>query len=151
MLLIFAISAAFALGYSGYLLHFQSVSPEVTYLDITYRTFGLFIYDSDTKVGPLPMKIACCLVPATLTYAAVETILDIISSHGSHFRIRFLKGHGIICGLNQNSLTSIESIIRMGVDAVVIEPEMHNQLLSQVITLGCRLIAGSPINYTQRY
>ena len=100
---------AFVLGCVGY-YQMYFVSPDVyfgkehyfSYLDILYSTLMLYILEAGADSGsnnwPASVQVARLLAPLGLGWAAVRTVMSLLSEQISDYQMGKLKGHVIVVG-----------------------------------------------------
>jgi voltage-gated potassium channel Kch len=91
--------AAMVLGIIGFSLQETSWSVGAR----LYATVGLFhLYTASTKPpNNIYLQVAQWLAPATVGYAAFLALADVFSRQATVFRVSFMRGHVVICGLGR--------------------------------------------------
>lgn len=124
--IIFSLMAiAFALGVMGYAQAFSEQNLEYTYSDILYAALGLFVLEYQLEAGialPLSLDIARWLAPATLSYAAVKTILSLMRNTLARWKIQRLRDHAIVFGTSEEVMQTIRSLQANKIDTVIVVP-----------------------------
>lgn len=123
--LVVAALTAFALGLWGYGQYFADNLVITSLSDRLYFTLGLFLvefaFDSGTPI-PLALDIARWLAPASLSYAAIKTLVAVMHSRIQLWRIHRLSQHAVVCGVSEESLLTVESLCNTGIATVVLGP-----------------------------
>lgn len=118
-----SVTSAFLLGFIGYDIYFDTNTIEITLSDQFYATVGLYVMEYQAEFGkvlPWQLDVARWLAPASLSYAAGKAILSIMRSRILLLKIQRLRGHAIICGISEETLITIESFQKAGIQTLVI-------------------------------
>ena len=91
----------------------------------------LFTLESGSVSGPVPweLQLARLLAPAIAGYAAVRALALLFRERLERFRVRFLRGHVVICALGRKGLLLARSLRQRGDRVVVIEGDAENDLI----------------------
>jgi len=93
---------ALILGYIGFSEFAKNDSYQPTFWDLLYYDVQLFVLGADPlqNPGPYPvaLQIARFCAPAVTIYALVETGRQIFANEVRRLRVRWVRGHVIVCG-----------------------------------------------------
>src|SRR4030042_6389482 len=92
--------AAFCLGYIGFSNYYASIGEMRSSWHTFYVTMQLFVLESGAVTGPIgwELQVARFLAPLVAIYTAIQAGAVILHEQILLFRLRFLKGHIVICG-----------------------------------------------------
>ena len=105
---------AIVLGHVGYVQQFQATTAaEYSFCDILYLDLQLFLLQMASVPLPLngALNVARFLAPAVAGYAALQALGSLFASELQSLRLRFLKGHVVICGLGRKGLILTKGFI----------------------------------------
>jgi hypothetical protein len=132
---------ALALGVVGFAR--QQAKEPLSFLDCLYLSLHLFIFNSNVT-GPLnwPLQVARFLAPAVAAYTAAQALLAIFHEQLFMLRLRFWRGHVIVCGLGRTGYTIAADFLRCGRKVVVIEEESECDWIGACENLGALVLIG---------
>ncbi len=135
---------AIALGYMGFFRHSLAVGEELTGLDHLYRAVQLTVLESGNVKGPVPwqLQVSRFLMPVLAGYTAIQALLAIFRDQWQLLRVRFLKNHVVLCGLDERGLRLAQEFLDYGYQVVVMEEDRENPLLDQIRKQGAVIITG---------
>lgn len=125
IVIIALMAIALILGVLGYATAFSNQAQAYTYSDLLYAAFGLYVLEFQLDAGtklPLTLDIARWLAPATLSYAAVKTILSFMRDRLMRWKIQRLRNHAIIFGHSEEVMQTVESMHTNKIDTVIVVP-----------------------------
>ncbi|MBL4851543.1 MAG: NAD-binding protein [Gammaproteobacteria bacterium] len=123
VIIILLVVAAFILGILGYFDYFDGVE-DVTFSDVIYATLGLFVLEFEGQPSdklPILLDIARWVAPISLVYAGIKTILALMGDRLDYIKLKCMRNHAVICGLNEYSLLTIKDLVAGGIKVIVIE------------------------------
>ncbi len=141
-----ALVAAMVSGFIGYSDYYQSAGVERDLLDIVYATMSLVFVEFDYQPVRVnwQLEIARWLAPFSLAYAAAKTLITVMRDRFEHLKIRHLKEHAVVFGIDKTSLKTVNSLISARIPTVIIESNPHNRELGWVKQTGAFIIIGNP-------
>ncbi len=136
--------AAFALGVVGFTGFFVALGEPRSFWDVFYLTWQLFILESGSVSGPVPweLEVARLLAPAVAAYTAVKALAVLFRRQLERFRIRFLRGHVVICGLGRKGLMLAKALRERGDPVVIVEEDAENDLVDTARAYGVPVVIG---------
>ena len=138
--------AAYILGYIGSVKQFAATGESRSFWDPFYRPLQLFLMDDSMVVlGPVmswELEVARFLAPAVAAYTALVALLTLFRDQIKIFRLRFVRGHTVICGLGQKGLQLVKDFNNHGDQVVVIEVDEDNDETSSCRELGIPVLIG---------
>lgn len=132
------------LGYVGFDKYFGLRGEIVTAWDIVYLVFQLIKLSSGAPPGPIPweLSLARFLLPAASAYAAVTALALVLRDQGRRARLRFARGHTVVCGLGRLGGLVAAEFARQGHTLAVIELDRNNPNLEACRQAGAAVILG---------
>jgi voltage-gated potassium channel Kch len=123
--------AALILGFVGFTGYFSALGEPRSSLDVLYLTLQLFVLESGAVWGPVTweLQVARLLAPAVAGYAALGALAILFRDQFERFRIRFFRGHIVICALGRKGSLLAKSLRQRGDRVVVIEEDAENDLI----------------------
>jgi voltage-gated potassium channel Kch len=122
-----------------------------SYLEAAYRTFALFIAeasDAPIALDDYDLQIARVIAPIAAYGAIIQVGLAVLADRVEAFRIRLMRGHTVICGLNDNALAFARSELKRktsgGRRVVIVDDKADGALTNAARALGVRLARGDP-------
>jgi hypothetical protein len=93
--------ALLLLRYIGFHRYALAVDLQLSPTDLLYRTLQLVTLESGALVGPLnwELEVARLLLPALTATTAIAAAAVLFKSQLQRLRLRFLRGHVVICAL----------------------------------------------------
>jgi len=138
------------------LISFHLVFPEYTLLRKLYLTFQLFTMESGDHFyanGPQPIlvtvifNLARFMAVAALIITIVLAIISVLRYKYFISRVRFMKGHTILCGLGEVGEAMAESFRRKK-KLVIIENDTSNDNLAVLKKEGAKIIEANALDST---
>lgn len=122
---------AFVGGFVGFTGFFRALGEPRSAWDVFYLTLQLFVLESGSVSGPVPweLELARLLAPATAGYTALRAMAILFREHLERFRVRFLRGHVVICTLGRKGLLLAKSLRQRGDQVVIVEEDAENDLI----------------------
>ncbi len=132
------------LGFAGFARHFAALGQYRSPGDLLYLTIQLFVLGSGAVEGPVPweLEVARFLAPAVAAYTAVLALALLFYERFQMFRLRFARGHVVICGLGQKGMLLARGFRERGDRVVVIDQDEDNDLIDQCRKLGATVLIG---------
>ncbi|MBX7211546.1 MAG: NAD-binding protein [Verrucomicrobiaceae bacterium] len=132
---------AFLLGLAGY-ARLPHDTPE-TLLDHLYSTLQLFVLNA-TFAGPLnwQLEIARFLAPAVMAYTAAQALIVLFREQFTLLRLRFTRGHVVVCGLGRKGFKVASDFRRRGEAVVIIEEDDENDWIPMCKEIGATVLVG---------
>ena len=95
-----------SLGFWGFARHYAALDQSRSPGDLLYLTIQLFVLESGAVEGPVgwQLEVARFLAPAVAAYTAVLALALLFYERFQLFRLRYARGHVVICGLGQKGL-----------------------------------------------
>ncbi len=136
---------AIALGYIGFAKYFASTGETRSVWDILYVTLQLFTLESGALSGPVgwELQAARFLAPLLAVYTAIQAVASIFREQIQMLRMRFLKGHIVICGLGRKGYLLSRAFRSRGEGVIVIEQGTENDFLIQCQQDGIMILLGN--------
>lgn len=132
---------AFGLGIAGFAN--LTVEPPLSVLDMIYGTLQLFLLGGNI---PRPMnwqlEIARFLGPGVMAYTATQALIVLFREQLTLLRLRFRRGHVIVCGLGRTGFKVVSDFLRRGGKVVVIEEDDESDWISMSKDLGATVLIG---------
>lgn len=114
--------------------------------DPFYRALQLFVLEDGAlpKGAPLiwQLEVARFLAPTVTTYTALSALALFFSERYQLFRLRFRKGHVVICGLGQMGYQLVREFRDSGEQIVVIEKDSRNDAIRTCRAEGTTVLVG---------
>lgn len=135
---------ALALGYWGFSSYFASTGNPGSRLSIVYLTLQLFALESGALPGriPLALEVARFLAPLVAATAALKALLLVFREQAQLLRVKFYRGHVVICGLGRKGHLLARTLRGRGDKVVVVERDEGNDYLEQCRDLGAVVFTG---------
>ncbi len=120
---------ALALGPWGFWLYLTVRGEQATVPDVVYRTLQAFVLSGDSLSAPVPwpLEAARFLAAFVALSTVVLALLQLFHSQLQFVRLRFYRGHIIVCGLGQIGCTLVEALRRSGERVVVLERDEKHE------------------------
>jgi len=138
------------------LISFHAVFPDYPFLRKLYYTFQLFTMESGDRfyengnqsiVVTFIFNLARYLAIAALVITIVFAILSVVRYKYFLSRVRFMKGHTILCGLGEVGEAMAESF-RDKKRLVIIEKDKCNDYLTGLKKSGVKIIEANALDNT---
>ena len=132
------------LGYVGFAQYLAGLGQTRSPGDLLYRTIQLFVLESGAVEGPpgWELELARFLAPAVAAYTAVQALALLFYERFQLLRLRFARGHVVICGLGYKGLVLARGFRERGDRVVVIDRDEENDLIDQCHKLGATVLIG---------
>jgi hypothetical protein len=136
---------ALVLGYLGFARHFAALGERRPPATLLYLTLQLFTMDSGAVSEPVawPLEVARWLAPAATAYTALQTLALIFRKQVQLARLRFFRGHTVICGLGRKGFRLAKGFRQRGGQVVVIERDEENDLIQAARAEGVVVLTGN--------
>lgn len=133
------------LGYVGFEKYFIANGQPRPGLDILYLSLQLFVLESGSVPGPMPweLELARLLAPAAAMYTAIQALAVVFRRQIELFRVRFLSGHAVICGLGRKGFLLTFRFLERGRRVVVIEEDEENSMIESCREAGAIVLIGN--------
>jgi hypothetical protein len=143
-ILVLLLLGSLALGYAGFYRYASATGRALAPLDILYLTLQLAVFESGAVSGPVSweLEVARWLVPAVTAYTAVLAAASLFRKQLQLIRLRFLRGHVVICGLGEKGSRLAAGFCDSGYRVVVIEREEDNPHVAPCRDRGAIVLAG---------
>jgi hypothetical protein len=135
---------ALALGYSGFEEYYASSGEARSPLSLLYLSLQLFPMQSGALVDPLvwQLELARWLAPGVATFTAVQAFALFFRERVESTRLRFFKGHVVICGLGRMGLHLTRDFRERGYRVVVVDRDPDNSMLEECREAGASIVVG---------
>jgi hypothetical protein len=135
--------AAVVLGVVGFRLQFLTEQKPIEWVDLIFKSFQLFVLQISVD-PPMPWQLnaARILAPLVAAYTALQALGELFAEQMNSLRLRFRRGHVVICGLGRKSLVLARGFLERGQRVVVIEQDAENDLVRQCRDLGAVVLIG---------
>ncbi|NOZ19998.1 MAG: hypothetical protein GXP25_02805 [Planctomycetes bacterium] len=136
---------ALVLGCMGFDGYFRALGQARSPLDIFYLAVQLFVLESGSIPGPMPweLEVARLLAPAVAAYAAARALAVIFHDQIQAVRLRFIRGHVVVCGLGRKGFQLVRDFREQGERVVVIELNEGNDEIGSCLDLGALVLTGN--------
>ena len=134
--------AALSLGAYGYAAHYAATGADGSVSNVLYSAVSLFFfqYFGGNSGIPWQLDIARWLAPASLSYAAARAIAAATQERLALWRIRRLKQHAVLVGVDNASLHVVRSLRENGVPTLVVAPSSTSKYLATLKQLGAYIL-----------
>ena len=138
-----AAAACSLLGFVGFSAADPAAGP-LSILDRVYRVIQLFSLESGAVAPPVPLtlEVARFLAPCVAGYAVVRGLLILFADRLRTYRIRFLRGHAVICGLGAKGSYIAQQFLDAGKSVVAIEANAENPNVERLRSRGVPVLIG---------
>jgi voltage-gated potassium channel Kch len=135
---------ALYLGYVGFARHAAATGEAASAWDLLYLTLQLVSMNSGAVPGPIgwQLEVARFLIPALAALTAVQALAILFREQVDLLRLRFMRGHVVICGLGRRGFLLVDGFRRLGHTVVVIEQDEGNDLVEQCRARGAVVLIG---------
>ena len=132
------------LGYVGFDKYFAWRGESVTAWDIVYLVLQLIPVNSGAPPGRIPweLSLARFLVPAVSAYAALSALALVLRDQIQRVRLRFVKGHTVVCGAGRLGTLIATEFSRQGQAVAVIDLDRDHPNLEACRQAGAVVIPG---------
>ncbi len=136
-------AAAIVLGYWGFGKHFADRGETRSFLDLTYLVLQLFTIESGAvPAPPWQLEAARFLAPIVPAWALVKALAAIFGEQLLALRLRFLRGHVVICGLGRKGLQLAKDFRAQGLRVVALELDPSNSRIGACKVAGVFVLIG---------
>lgn len=148
-LIVIAVGAlAAALGAVGTLEYLHAVGRnQIGALDLAYFVVQLFVFEAGLDTPnpvPWPLAIARIIAPAVTSYALFWTLASMFGDKLMAVRLRFLRGHVVVCGLGRLGAELVRGYRRRRETVVVIQTDRAHPAIPTCKELGAIVLIGNP-------
>ncbi len=114
-----------AIGISGFIKQGSAADINRGFLDNLYLTFQLGTLDYDGSAGEMnwQLQLARFVVPLLAAGTILQTASVVFREEFRRYRLRYEKGHTIICGLGETGARLAAAFADAGQHVVAIEPD----------------------------
>jgi hypothetical protein len=139
-----ALLASLTLGYVGFTRYAAATGQALAPPDILYLTLQLAVFESGAVSGPVgwELELARWLVPMVTAYTAVLAAASLFRKQLQLIRLRFLRGHVVICGLGEKGFQLAEGFCEAGYRVVAIEQNEENPHVATCRERGAVVLGG---------
>ncbi len=132
------------LGYVGFDKYFAQRGEVAAPWDIVYLVFQLIKLSSGAPPGPIPweLSLARFLLPAASAYAALAALALILRDRIQRARLRFVRGHTVVCGAGRLGTLVTTEFLRQGQTVAVIDLSRDHPNLEACRQAGAVVIPG---------
>jgi TrkA-N domain/RyR domain len=136
------------LGYAGFRQHFQLHGDTRSALGILYVTIQLFTLESGGMDGPVPwqLELARFMAPIVPVWTVLKTLAVVFRDQLQMLRLRYVRGHVVICGLGRNGARLTQDYLNQGERVVVIENDDGNDWIDTCREAGAIVLEGDARN-----
>ncbi|MFH1330134.1 MAG: NAD-binding protein [Actinomycetota bacterium] len=119
-----------------------------TLWDALYKAMQLFTLESGSAEVPVPplLNLARFLALFTALYGAGAALVAVFGERFARLRLRWAKGHAIVCGLGDRGLHLTERLDPRHRRVAVIERDEHAPLLDRARAAGAVPVIGDAAN-----
>ncbi|HWJ97157.1 MAG TPA: NAD(P)-binding protein, partial [Acidimicrobiales bacterium] len=114
-----------AIGITGFVKQGSADDVDRVFLDNLYLTFQLGTLDYDGSSGPMnwQVQLARFVVPLLAAGTILQTASVVFREEFRRYRLRYEKGHTVICGLGETGTRLATAFAEAGAHVVAIEPD----------------------------
>jgi hypothetical protein len=143
--LAFLWAVVMGIGISGFVKQGSADDVNRAFLDNLYLTFQLGTLDYDGSSGPMnwQLQLARFIVPLLAAGTILQTASVVFREEFRRYRLRYEKGHTIICGLGETGARLAAAFSEAGAHVVAIEPDAAVAAGSGVAEKLDHVLAGS--------
>jgi len=137
--------ASIGLGIIGFRNYCAATGQSRSLWDVLYLALQLFTLESGSVYGPAvgwELEVARLLAPGIAAIAAVKAFALLFREQLQLFRMRFVRGHVVICGLGRKGLRLARQLRAEGRRVVAIERDEGNDHIVQCRDLGVVVLLG---------
>lgn len=133
------------IGISGFVKQGSADGVDRGFLDNLYLTFQLGTLDYDGSSGPMnwQVQLARFVVPLLAAGTILQTASVVFREEFRRYRLRYAKGHTIICGLGETGARLATAFAEAGDRVVAIEPDAAVAAASGVAEQVDHVLSGS--------
>jgi hypothetical protein len=134
-------AAALVLGFVGFVGYQQATGGPAGGWDVLYLTLQLFTLESGAlevaEAIPPSLQIARLLAPAVAAIAVVGAVVALAREQLERVRLRFERGHVVVCGVGEEGLALARSLRAHGCRVVAVERNRETIWWSRAGLRGC--------------
>lgn len=134
---------SFILGYIGFATYLEGEGRSTT--DLSYLSLQLFVLESGSipdSGTPWPLEAARWLAPLTTATAVLAGLMIVLRDEFVALRLRFRKGHTVICGLGEKGSRLASALLEDGWDVVGVERNPDAPELVDLRRRGALILIG---------
>jgi hypothetical protein len=137
--------AIMIIGITGFVKQGSADGVDRGFLDNLYLTFQLGTLDYDGSSGPMnwQVQLARFVVPLLAAGTILQTASVVFREEFRRYRLRYAKGHTIICGLGETGARLATAFVEAGDRVVAIEPDAAVAAASGVAEQLDHVLSGS--------
>lgn len=138
-------TAVMVIGITGFVKQGSADGVDRGFLDNLYLTFQLGTLDYDGSSGPMnwQVQLARFVVPLLAAGTILQTASVVFREEFRRYRLRYAKGHTIICGLGETGARLATAFVEAGNRVVAIEPDPAVAAASGVAEQLDHVLSGS--------
>lgn len=132
------------LGLWGFGLYFAAAGTPRPLSDLLYLALQLFTLESGAVAGPLPwpLQAARFLAPALAASAAILALLALFGEQARRLRLRFRRGHVVVCGLGRKGALFVSRFLEQGHRVAAVEVDPANPNIAACREAGAVVLVG---------
>jgi hypothetical protein len=132
------------LGFWGFSLCQSQGIANQPWLNRLYLTLQLFPAASGAVRPPLPWQLQAArfLAPVLSVYTLFWAIAFTLREHYHAARLRWTRGHVVVCGLGRNGPQLVREFLTTGRNVVAIEVNPHNENIQTCFELRSHIVIG---------
>ena len=117
--------AGFAFGYVGFEKYYAANNIPKDWVDLAYEALQLFVLQSGNVPGrkPWELQVARFFLPLVAAYTIGRVISLFFIDKINVFKVLFMGGHIILCGLGWNGQQMVKSLMDEGRKIVIVEKD----------------------------
>lgn len=132
--------AAFVLGLVGFAKLPGGALPASEAL---YRSLQLFVFEGSFEEGlNWQLEVARLLAPGVTVYTATQALIELFREQLTLLRLRFKRGHVVVCGLGRAGSKVASDTLRRGEQVVVVEADGENKSIGMIKDRGATVLTG---------
>ncbi len=131
------------LGFIGYQKYSLTIGRQLSIWDSIYFTLQLFALEFD-HTGKLPweLQVSRFLAPSVIVYTALKAIFVIFRDQFQLFRMRFVRDHVVICGLDKMGVLLASTFCDQGYRVVCLNLGNTNAGIDHLRNHGAIVLTG---------
>jgi hypothetical protein len=132
------------LGYVGFTMYARRTGSPSSPFETLYRSMQLFALQSGALVGSKPwlLDAARLISPLIALYTLFSAAVVLFSEQWQIFRVRFFRGHIILCGLSRKNYRAAQQCRAKKLRVVVVERSKQNTFVEPCRDLGAVVLIG---------
>ncbi len=139
------VAAALVLGFVGFDRYFVEQDDPRGMTDLVYLTLQLFVLESGSvpqSAAPWQLEVSRLLAPATTGLAIAVALAAVFREELSELRLRFQKGHVVVCGLGDMGARLAGALLEAGHRVVGVERDPSNPAIARLRRQGALVLEG---------